>query len=357
MHKTIFGALFMLALSLLMTNCSDNPASSPESNTATDGGILSKPPQQPPGNANPAIAFVSPYQVKRNLTVSAIYVMDANGANTTKVYARYTPSSSDYVDFPTWSSDATKLCVNVNGKDLYRMNIGLVNGYPVTSNDVKIADGVADGGEYCKGVWNPAPNAQEIAVVWRPTSGSQALRMVPISGSPKSTLYTSPSTDYIINDDIAFSPDGLKLAFTELQQSTGYNFLKIIERSTGTVVKTVDLSQYYRITGLTWGKSPGSTMVAITVIPTLCGKEKDNLFSIDISAATPVPALLLSGYGAQDVSFAPGDQSFAFVCLAMWGQQANGCWFGHAKSAVYTLNPPGLTYPFTGFGSNFDWKR
>ena len=47
MHKTIFGALFMLALSLLMTNCSDNPASSPESNAATDGGILNAPQPAP----------------------------------------------------------------------------------------------------------------------------------------------------------------------------------------------------------------------------------------------------------------------------------------------------------------------
>ena len=352
MHKTIFGALFMLALSLLMTNCSDNPASSPESNASTDGGILSKP--QPPGNANPAIAYEGTYQVSRNRTVPAIYVVDANGANTTKVYARYTPSSFDWVYFPTWSSDATKLCVNVNEQDLYRMNIGLVNGYPVTSNDVKIADGVADGGEYCKGVWNPAPNAQEIAVVWRPTSGSQALRMVPISGSPKSTLYTTPSTDYYINADIAFSPDGSKLAFTELQQSTGYNFLKIIERSTGTVVKTVDLIQFYRITGLTWGKSPGSTKVAITVKPTLCDKEYNNLFSIDISAATPTPVLFLSGYGAAGITFAPGDQSFAFSCATIWPQQPDGCYFAWWKAAVYTLNPPGITYMG---GSNPDWKR
>lgn len=357
MHRTIFSALFILTLSLLMTNCSDNPPSNPEGFASSDGDVLEKP-QPPPGNANPAIAYVGNYQVNRNRTVPAIYVMDANGANVTKVYARYTSSNFDYVYYPTWSSNATKLCVNVNGQNLYRMDIGLVNGYPVTSNDVKIADGIADGGEYRKGVWNPAPNAQEVVVVWRPTSGSQALRVVPSSGTPKTTLYTSPSTDYVLNDDIAFSPDGSKLAFTEFQQSTGYSFLKIIERSTGTVVKTVDLSQFYRIAGLTWGKSAGSTMVAITVKPAPCVKEDNNLFSIDISAAAPAPVQYLIGYGVfpTGITFAPGDQSFAFTYLANWSQTLpSGCWnMGYTRRAVYTSNPPGITYMG---GENPDWKR
>lgn len=48
MHRTIFSALFILTLSLLMTNCSDNPVSSPDNNASSEGGTLSAP--QPPAS-------------------------------------------------------------------------------------------------------------------------------------------------------------------------------------------------------------------------------------------------------------------------------------------------------------------
>lgn len=353
MRRSFVPTLIVVILAILPTACSDNPASDPESALSSSRDEMRKP--LPPGNANPAIAFNSGYQLSGNRSVRAIYVIDADGGNRTMVYANYTNRTTNDADFPTWSADGSKLCVTLNDKDLYRMNIGLVNGYPVTSNAVKIADGVADGGKYRKGVWNPAPNALEIAVVWRPTSGIQSLRMVPFSGNPMTTLYTSPSTDYVINDDIAFSPDGSKLAFTEFQQSTGYNYLKIISRSTGTIVQMINLSQYYRITGLTWGKSSGSSTLAFTVIPTPCGKEYNNLYTIDIAVPTPTPVLYLSGYGSQDVSFAPGDQSFAFVSVVSSYSTSTGCWSQSLSGmAVYVWNP--LSYTLH-WGYNPDWKR
>ena len=217
-----------------------------------------KPP--PPPNANPAFAFRDNF-TQGNRSIPAIYVMDVTGANKTRVYSNYTAQTTQYPDFPAWSADGLKLCFTLNSKDLYTLNISLVNGVPTGSGATKIGDGVAAGGSYKQGKWRPGAN--QIACVWKKTGDPDKIHLLPSTGGSASVLYNAASTDWIIEDDIACKSDGSNLVFSERQISTGFVFLKVLDITTSQVIKTIDLSQYKSVREMDWGKLTGSNTVAI----------------------------------------------------------------------------------------------
>lgn len=319
----------------------------------------------PPASVNPAIAYRRNYVINPKRTVPAIYVMDAGGGNKTKVYTNYNNTTFQTPDFPTWSPDGTKLCFNLNGTDLYTLSISIVNGIPTGSNATKIADGVAEAGNYRKGVWNPAVGAHEIASVWKQSSNPTNIRIVPANGGTPSTLYTSPGSGYEIDDQISFSPDGSKLAFTERQQSTGIITLKIIERLSGNIVKTTDLSQFFRVTGLDWSNTAGSDVIAFSVWP-LCSVDNNGLrklYKIDMSSSSPAPTLL-SNNERDGVSWSPDDMQIVSMGGALVTAICNpetGCcvryYYGIQLLNINSQNSLTIENNYTINAVNPDWKK
>ena len=351
----------VLTLALCFLACSDTEPINPTEPAQSDTPGLLRGSPAPNLSANPAITFIRWYTVFRqgNYTfqVPAVWVMDANGANPTMVYANYVfngrngQNSYNYVYDPTWSPNGQKICFNLAAsgmmRDLYTMNISLVNGVPTSSNVTKICDGAASGGYYRKGVWSPTAN--EIAVVFAHNPDPMKIQIVPSTGGTPTTIYTCASNpDYGLNAFISYSPDGSQIAFNEVQNSTGYKWLKILDRATGLVIKTIDVSQFYVIHGIDWSRTANSSTVAFSA--SLSSTGPDNVYTIDVSAGSPTPVLRKSG--GKHPSWSPDDSKFVFLATSWSGgvSSYNGLrTFTLSNSAITNLSTSNDQYP--------DWKR
>lgn len=353
-----------LLMTIFITACQKNR---PDENTGTvQEEFQSKPPSPPPtANANPAIAYRGLKDVSK-IMVPAICVMDINGANQTAVYTNYTKQGNNITsvntpDFPTWSPNGQQLCFVLNKQDLYTLDISLVNGLPVGSNHVKIADGAASGGKYGKGVWRPGAN--QIAAVWSSGTGPTSIRLIPSSGGAATTIYTSLS-GYTINHrvygsdetHITINQDGTRLAFFEQQVSTGTMILKVLNLSDNSIEKNIDLSQFWAITGIDWSNTQ-SSIIAVTAEPDRCtgATATHKLYTIDVDASTPAPVLIK--VDVSDCSWSPDDSRIA-VSSFSGGGAGNGCNFRqyNGGTAIITLSNNTQSYLF-GSGYNPDWKR
>lgn len=325
---------------------------------------LNKKPTPPPANANPAIAYRGLKDVSK-IMVPAICVMDVNGANQTAVYTNYTKQGNNITsvntpDFPTWSPNGQQLCFVLNKQDLYTLDISLVNGLPVGSSHVKIADGAASGGKYGKGVWRPGAN--QIAAVWSGT-GPTSIRLIPSSGGAATTIYTS-SSGYTINHrvygsdetHITINQNGTRLAFFEQQVSTGTMVLKVLNLSDNSIEKNIDLSQFWAITGIDWSNTQ-SSIIAVTAEPDRCtgATATHKLYTIDVDASTPTPVLIK--VDVSDCSWSPDDLRIAVSSFSGAGA-GNGCNFRqyNGGTAIITLSNNTQSYLF-GSGYNPDWKQ
>jgi Tol biopolymer transport system component len=345
-----------IILALCIFSCTDTEQVNTGSTVGPTSTSLDKPPSTP-GNANPKIVYKRNYQVNPNRSVPAIYVMDENGENKTKVYSNYTNQTYQSPDYPAWSPDGTKLCFTLNGADLYTLSISIINGYPSGSNPIKIGDGVTGGGSYRKGAWRPGAN--QIACVWQHTADPYKIHILPSSGGSPSTIYTSVNNDWVIEDYLSFKSDGSRLAFIERQISTGYNFLKVLDVSNGSIIKSIDLSQFKLITGMDWRKSSGSNIVAISIWP-LCSIDysgQRKLYSLDVDSPAPSPTLL-SNSEKDGVSWSSDDSKI----VTMWGTISsvcgNGCCVRHLSGiASFSLNSQTTTSIEQSSAVNPDWRR
>lgn len=352
---------FVCMLALYISACSNtnqDNSSNPVSSTS-----LLKPPSQSP-NANPVIAYRSQYKVSNTLNVPAIFVMDADGRNQTKVYTNYVKQGNNTIvqtpDFPAWKDNGSQLCFTLNNADLYTLSISLVNGLPVGSNPTKIGDGVAGGGSYKQGKWRPGAN--QIAIVWKRSGDPDKLHLISSTGGTPTVLYTSQNTDWFIEDDIAFNPSGAKILFSERQISTAQVFLKVLDVNTGQVLNSMNLSQFRSIAGLDWGKSSGTNNVAIQAIP-LCDNtpigfnQMHQVYTLDASIPTPALTHHLNDHG--NISFRPDDLVITKSDAMSRGCGGNSCCVSHYYGiALYTLASQTYTTLISSAScKNPEWKR
>jgi hypothetical protein len=352
-----------LSLTVVLSSCKKELRDSNTRELSQQENQLKKPPPPPPPNANPVFAFLDYKKISNQLTVPAIYVMDANGANATAVYTNYSGQGNNTVvnrpDFPAWSGNGTQLCFILNSADLYTLNISLVNGVTTGSGAIKIGDGVAGGGSYKQGKWRPGFN--QIACVWKKTGDPDKIHSLPSAGGSATVLYTAASSDWIIENDIAFKSDGSNLVFSERQISTGDVFLKVLDVATSQIIKTIDLSQYHSVREMDWAKSQGSNIVAITTVNPLCTTPFDNngyhnLQTVDVSSASPSLTWLKNDVG--NISFSPNDTQITIPAgLSRGCNPANGCCISsYFNFRIYTI-ASGTTSNNISAGNNPDWKR
>ncbi len=354
MKTSIRLSLIAVVLTLAMFSCTDadrTDLSVEPIESEIDGKPIT------PGNSNPVIAYNRYYQVNNNRSVPAIYVMDADGGNKTKVYTNYTNQTFQTPDYPAWSSEGTRLCFTLNGKDLYTLAITLVNGYPVGSNPIKIGDGVAGGGSYRKGAWKPG--ADQISCVWQRNGDPYKIHILPAAGGTPSIIYTSASNDWVIEDYLSFKSDASALVFAERQLSTGNNFLKVFDISTNTIIKTINLSQFKSVTGIDWGKTPGSNTIVFSIIP-LCSQDPNGvhkLYTIDIN--TPEPTLvMLSNIEMDGVSWSPDDSKIAVMRGGVTSVCGNGCCIRRLDGiSTFSFSTQNSVFIESSPAKNPDWKR
>jgi hypothetical protein len=346
--------LSSLALIVLMSACKKEISDPGKSGQLQPESQQLKPAPPPPANANPAFAFQD-YFTQGNRSLPGIFVMDVTGANKTKVYSNYSNQSYQTPDFPAWSGNGAQLCFTLNSADLYTLNIALVNGVPTGSGAIKIADGVAAGGSYKQGKWRPVAN--QVASVFKKTGVPDKIHLLASTGGSPSVLYTAASTDWMIEDDIAFKSDGSNLVFSERQVSSGNVFLKVLDVNTAQVIKSIDLSQYKSVKEMDWARSSGSNTVAITTIP-LCANDpsaRHQLQTLDLGAASP--SLTLLRYDEGNICWGPDDQQIG-VQAGLSRGCGNGCCVSHYMGkGIYTIATNNYSLPSYTGGNHHDWKR
>jgi hypothetical protein len=363
--KKIFSSI---ALVLIISACKKDFSESLKADQSQSELQTKKPTPPPPANANPVFAFEDIKKISNQLSVFAIYVMDVDGANRTSVYTNYSGNGNNVTinnpDYPAWSADGTKLCFTLNSVDLYTLDISVVNGVPTGSNATKIGDGVAGGGSYKQGKWRPGQN--QIACVWKKTGVSDQINLLPSTGGSPTVLYTAASTDWVIENDIAFKSDGSNLLFSERQLSTGNVYLNVLDVSNGQVTKSIDMSQFSsivhvdRIAELDWGKSSGSNTVAITTRPQCDGSHIGltgihQLFTLDVSATSPALTWIMDDVG--NISYSSDDSKIT-IPNGLGRINGGGCSISSYNAMrIYTFNPSGITSPSYTGGNHHDWKR
>jgi hypothetical protein len=345
--------LTIMGLVLLYTSCQKN---SPDTNQPSGlDEFQTKPPSPPPANANPVFTFQD-YFTQGNRSLPGIFVMDVTGANKTRVYANYNNQTFQTPDFPAWSGNGTQLCFTLNSADLYILNISLVNGVPTGSGATKIANGVAAGGSYKQGKWRPGFN--QVASVWKKTGDPDKIHMIPSAGGSPGVLYTAASTDWVLEDDLAFKSDGSNLVFSERQISTGNVFLKVLDVATSQVIKSIDLSQYKSVREIDWAKSTGSNIVAITTVPLCDGTTvgingMHQLQTINVGSTSTSLTLLRNDVG--NICISPNDTQIT-IPAGLSRICGNGCCIAsYFNFSIYTIASGSTTGIYSG--NHPDWKR
>ena len=312
---------------------------------------------------NPVFVFQRNYNVGRR-TIPGIFVMDADGANMFMVYSKYTKTTVSVPDYPAWNSAGTKICFTLNKTDLYTLNINVLDTTITGTGAKKIGDGVAGGGSYKQGKWKPGAN--QVASVWKKTGNPDMIHLIKVSDGTKTVLFTAESTDWVIEDDIAFNPDGQKILFSQRQVSTGNVFLNVLEINTGQVIQSVNLSQYKSVKELDWGKMTGSNLVAITTVPkcdtSVIGRNDiHQLFTLNLGSATPTLNFIKNNVG--NIALSPDDLQITINSNFIRGF-LNGCAISQYTNLGGLLNLQTGTIQFFHNipyyivdGNRIDWKR
>lgn len=372
MKKSFFAAaikpqfrqlLFVMVIAFIIGACSKTSTTdigSPDNSLPAEQ--QKGPPPPPPSPANPAIVFNADttFQYRgQSHTASAIYVIDADGTHRKLIYYDFITSGNGWskgsTADPEWSGNGQQICFtgrvfagsippirpSTSQTSIYTLNFSLVNGVPTASNVTKILDGAANGVSYSYPSWSPTAN--EIAVrTWGSNGNPEKLQIVPSTGGTPTTIFTAPTTDYIISSP-CFSPDGSKLAFHFRNYPTGEKWIKVIDRFTGTVLNSIVLDPALGWFDLDWSRTSGSSkLIFRSFIPNSGGL--GSLYQLDFNSSS-TPTALTSN--AADPTWSPDDTKIAY--RESTNQQ------GIIK--VLTLSTNTIISISTLGGYSLNWKR
>jgi Tol biopolymer transport system component len=277
------------------------------------GGGGGKPPKDEPP-ADPSIA----YRASKGGT--NLMVMNADGSNQFEIFS--TPD----LGRPSWSpnGDAIAFTIGFYSRDLWRIDVSVVNGEPQGSNVYKLAQDIG---------YNPSwsPSGNEIAFIGKNNDGGYTyLQTIPATGGTIETLYTCPD-GYWVNDP-TWSNDGSRIAFVE--DKPGEKMIKILDLSDSSIT-TVYGPVNVAILHLDWARTKD---VLVFEMP----PEKGGLlalFTLDITEEDPTPQLIVSGNN--DIrwpSWSPDDSMIAFEGLVSTkGNHVSICTYDFSTDEVQPL--------------------
>ena len=182
-----------------------------------------------PPPADPALAHVIP------ATADKLMVANADGTNKVSIYSQTGCSFS--VTEPSWSPNGKaiafkRVCVSTGYlRELWRIDVSVVNGVPTGSNAKQLTAA-------CGSCYDPAwsPTGDVIAVVGgADVSISDSIFLVDANTGVTTTFYRAVAGSDVLY--VAWSSDGTRLAVVD--GSNGLRGIKIVERATGNVVKTL----------------------------------------------------------------------------------------------------------------------
>jgi Tol biopolymer transport system component len=252
------------------------------------GGGGGKPPKEEPP-ADPEIAYIAP-SLKDKLMV-----MNADGSNEFEIYR------TRYLGRPSWSpnGDAIAFTIGFYTRDLWRIDVSVVNGVPQGSDAYRLAQDIG-----YNAAWSPL--CDEIAFVGKSNDGNWIhLQIIPVTGGTIETIYTSPIGYWV--SDPTWKSDGSQLAFVEHNYNSGHKMIKILDLSDSSIRIVFESTIGGAPLHLDWAHTKDVLAYEKVTNGFLA------LYTLDITDENPTPQLLLTGNS--DIrwpSWSPDDFKIAY---------------------------------------------
>ncbi|OGU41664.1 MAG: hypothetical protein A2X61_08350 [Ignavibacteria bacterium GWB2_35_12] len=346
--KNLFLSLTALLFSFALFSCSESDLTS---NYGSDDGAISN----PKGDnittiADPVIVFLKQEIVKRK-DVTNMYVMNEDGSNKTKLmaitpyvhrqwsYPRWAPTGINTIYYGAKGNNFTWNGSTYGSNAVWLTDISVVNNIPKASNTRKIWDGSSNYTICYDRAWNPSPNSNQIAIiVYSVPTMTRSIMLIPTNGNGVPTTIYTEGPDFWMQW-LTFSPNGDYIAFARNNSSS--KSIRVIERTTGNVVKDIDLSQFTYVGKLDWQRTLNSPIIAFH--GTLNGI--NNMYTLDINTNAIVLAI---NNGTQTAmgSYSPDDTKMVHTCISTQWEIKIYNFLTGTTSAVLDVN-----------GEFSSWKR
>ncbi|OGU41663.1 MAG: hypothetical protein A2X61_08345 [Ignavibacteria bacterium GWB2_35_12] len=322
--KNLFLSLTALLFAFALFSCSESALTS---NSSIDDGTISNPKEgnitTKGGNiitiANPVIVYlVHEYQTKGGpAIVDNMYVMNEDGSNKTKlmtinpyvhrqwIYPRWAPAGINTIYYGARGNNFTWNGSVYSSNAVWLTDISVVNNKPKASKPRKIWDGSSNYSSCYDRAWNPNPNSNQIAIIvlYKPIM-TRSIMLIPTNGNGVPTTIYTEGPDFWMQW-LTFSPNGDYIAFARNNSSS--KSIRVIERTSGNVVKDIDLSQFTYVGKLDWGRSLNSPIIAFH--GTLNGI--NNMYTLDLST-NAISLAFNNGTQTAMGSYSPDDSKMVY---------------------------------------------
>lgn len=240
--------------------------------------------EEPP--ADPAISFL---QLGKK---DKLWVMNADGSNQAVVYETGGLSAQQ-----TWSpnGDAIAFLDGAGRRDLWRINISVVDGTPQGSDPYRLIQNT-----YYSPAWSPL--GDKIAFTRGLNDPPWLIQTVPATGGAVETIYTAPEGYWVL--DLTWRSDGSQLAFVELNTNNNQKSIVVLDLSDGSTTTV-----YGPVTGsvhhLDWARTQD-------VLAFIRGQDGNlAVVTLDMTEENPTPQVVYDGEGSSP-SWSPDDSQLVF---------------------------------------------
>jgi Tol biopolymer transport system component len=255
-----------------------------------------KKPPKPPGGEDPPADPVIAYTGRQGKDYT-LNVMNADGSNQAIVYRQYLG-----INQATWSPDGSSIAVQVNvkrdgvyTKDLYRIDVSVVDGEPQGSDPIVLAQDTGKDPSW-------SPNGDVIAFVAEMDGSNRLIQTITYDGGTVETIYTAPY-GYNVHYP-TWNSDATKMVFT--QGASGQGSLIMLDLSDGSTT-TINVPPSNGIGFIDWART--QDVLALYMVTTA---GEGGICLLDLTETSPTYEPIWVDGNPRSPSWSPDDSQLVF---------------------------------------------